>query len=63
MHMRKNAGRGLALVTELVHEIAMKNQPNAVGATGISMSIPTAAISFRARSSLLSICGHIFSTS
>ena len=34
MHMRKNAGRGLALVTELVHEIAMKRQPNAVGAIG-----------------------------
>ncbi|MGA9410476.1 MAG: Zn-dependent hydrolase [Roseobacter sp.] len=34
MHMRRNAGRGLALVTELVHEIAMKNQPNAVGAIG-----------------------------
>ncbi|WP_333713110.1 Zn-dependent hydrolase [Yoonia sp.] len=34
MHMRKNAGRGLALVTELVHEIAMTNQPNAVGAIG-----------------------------
>ena len=34
MSMRKNAGRGLALVTELVHEIAMKNQPNAVGAIG-----------------------------
>ncbi len=34
MHMRKNAGRGLSLVTELVHEIAMKNQPNAVGAIG-----------------------------
>jgi N-carbamoyl-L-amino-acid hydrolase len=34
MHMRKNAGRGLALVTELVHEIAMKNQPGAVGAIG-----------------------------
>ena len=34
MHMRKNAGRGLALITELVHEIAMKNQPNAVGAIG-----------------------------
>ena len=34
MHMRKNAGRGLALVTELVHEIAMKHQPNAVGAIG-----------------------------
>ncbi|MEM9967868.1 MAG: Zn-dependent hydrolase [Pseudomonadota bacterium] len=34
MSMRKNAGRALALVTELVHEIAMKNQPNAVGAIG-----------------------------
>ena len=34
MHMRRNAGRGLALITELVHEIAMKNQPNAVGAIG-----------------------------
>lgn len=34
MHMRKNAGRGLARVTELVHEIAMKNQPGAVGAIG-----------------------------
>ncbi len=34
MPMRKNAGRGLALITELVHEIAMKNQPNAVGAIG-----------------------------
>jgi beta-ureidopropionase / N-carbamoyl-L-amino-acid hydrolase len=34
MRMRKNAGRGLALVTELVHEIAMANQPNAVGAIG-----------------------------
>jgi beta-ureidopropionase / N-carbamoyl-L-amino-acid hydrolase len=34
MHMRMNAGRGLALITELVHEIAMKHQPNAVGAIG-----------------------------
>ncbi|MHA7886923.1 MULTISPECIES: Zn-dependent hydrolase [Roseicyclus] len=34
MAMRRNAGRGLALVTELVHEIAMKNQPGAVGAIG-----------------------------
>ncbi|MEM7439717.1 MAG: Zn-dependent hydrolase [Pseudomonadota bacterium] len=34
MHMRKNAGRGLALITELAHEIAMKNQPGAVGAIG-----------------------------
>lgn len=34
MPMRKNAGRGLARITELVHEIAMKHQPNAVGAIG-----------------------------
>lgn len=34
MKMRRNAGRGLALITELVHEIAMNNQPNAVGAIG-----------------------------
>ncbi len=34
MAMRRNAGRGLAQITELVHEIAMKNQPNAVGAIG-----------------------------
>jgi beta-ureidopropionase / N-carbamoyl-L-amino-acid hydrolase len=34
MRMRRNAGRGLAQVTELVHEIAMQHQPNAVGAIG-----------------------------
>jgi N-carbamoyl-L-amino-acid hydrolase len=34
MYMRRNAGRGLAQITELVHEIAMKYQPNAVGAIG-----------------------------
>ncbi|MFN4201761.1 MAG: Zn-dependent hydrolase [Tabrizicola sp.] len=34
MYLRRNAGRGLAKVTELVHEIAMKRQPNAVGAIG-----------------------------
>ena len=34
MYLRRNAGRGLAKVTELVHEIAMKHQPNAVGAIG-----------------------------
>ena len=34
MKMRRNAGRGLAQITELVHEIAMKHQPNAVGAIG-----------------------------
>ncbi|MDG1459147.1 MAG: Zn-dependent hydrolase [Pseudoprimorskyibacter sp.] len=34
MHMRKNAGLGLARITELVHQIAMDNQPNAVGAIG-----------------------------
>ena len=34
MAMRRNAGRGLAMITELVHEIAMKTQPGAVGAIG-----------------------------
>jgi len=34
MYMRRNAGRALARVTELVHEIAMRRQPNAVGAIG-----------------------------
>jgi len=34
MPMRRNAGRGLAQITELVHEIAMAHQPNAVGAIG-----------------------------
>ncbi|WP_413872192.1 Zn-dependent hydrolase [Albidovulum sp.] len=34
MYLRRNAGRGLARVTELVHQIAMKRQPNAVGAIG-----------------------------
>ncbi len=34
MKMRQNAGLGLARITELVHEIAMARQPNAVGAIG-----------------------------
>ena len=34
MPMRRNAGRGLAHVMELVHRIAMDNAPNAVGAIG-----------------------------
>lgn len=34
MPMRRNAGRGLAQITELVHVIAMDNAPNAVGAIG-----------------------------
>ncbi|MER0237018.1 Zn-dependent hydrolase [Fulvimarina sp. MAC8] len=34
MPMRRNAGRGLSQITELVHEIAMDNAPNAVGAIG-----------------------------
>ena len=34
MYLRRNAGRALARVTELVHEIAMQYQPNAVGAIG-----------------------------
>ncbi|WP_404402579.1 Zn-dependent hydrolase [Pelagibacterium halotolerans] len=34
MPMRKNAGLGMARMTELVHEIAMSHQPQAVGAIG-----------------------------
>lgn len=34
MAARRNAGRGLAQLTEIVHAIAMKHQPNAVGAIG-----------------------------
>ncbi|MFN4155205.1 MAG: Zn-dependent hydrolase [Paracoccaceae bacterium] len=34
MPMRRNAGRALAQITEAVHEIAMKYQPNSVGAIG-----------------------------
>lgn len=34
MPMRKNAGLGMARITELVHRIAMEHQPAAVGAIG-----------------------------
>jgi N-carbamoyl-L-amino-acid hydrolase len=34
MPMRKNAGLGMARMTELVHQIAMSHQPDAVGAIG-----------------------------
>ena len=34
MHMRVNAGLGMARVMERVHQIAMSHQPNAVGAVG-----------------------------
>ena len=34
MRMRRNAGRGLARITEAVHDIAMKYQPDAAGAIG-----------------------------
>lgn len=34
MPMRKNAGLGMARMTELVHRIAMSHQPDAVGAIG-----------------------------
>lgn len=34
MAMRRDAGRGLAQISELVHEIAMANQPAAVGTIG-----------------------------
>jgi N-carbamoyl-L-amino-acid hydrolase len=34
MHMRLNAGLGMARITERVHQIAMSHQPGAVGAVG-----------------------------
>jgi len=34
MYMRRNAGRALARVTEQVHQIALKHQPDAVSAIG-----------------------------
>jgi len=34
MHLRVNAGLGMARMTERVHQIAMSHQPNAVGAVG-----------------------------
>jgi beta-ureidopropionase / N-carbamoyl-L-amino-acid hydrolase len=34
MPLRKNAGLGMARITDLVHRIAMENQPAAVGAIG-----------------------------
>ena len=34
MPKRRNAGLGMARVTELVHEVAMDYQPDAVGAIG-----------------------------
>ncbi len=34
MPMRKNAGLGMAKITNLVHDIAMSHQPDAVGAVG-----------------------------
>ena len=40
MPMRRNAGLGMARITELVHDIAMEHQPAAVGAVGMSRSIP-----------------------
>jgi beta-ureidopropionase / N-carbamoyl-L-amino-acid hydrolase len=34
MHMRKDAGLGMARIIDLVHRIAMDNQPGAVGSVG-----------------------------
>jgi N-carbamoyl-L-amino-acid hydrolase len=34
MSMRRNAGLGLAAITEMVHDVAMAHQPDAVGAIG-----------------------------
>jgi N-carbamoyl-L-amino-acid hydrolase len=40
MPKRRNAGLGMARVTELVHEIAMDYQPDAVGAIGHMVAYP-----------------------
>jgi beta-ureidopropionase / N-carbamoyl-L-amino-acid hydrolase len=40
MPMRMNAGLGMARLTELVHEIAMRHQPDAVGAIGHAEVFP-----------------------
>ena len=40
MPKRRNAGLGMARVTELVHEIAMDYQPDAVGAVGHMQAYP-----------------------
>jgi N-carbamoyl-L-amino-acid hydrolase len=40
MHMRVNAGLGMARITERVHQIAMSHQPNAVGAVGHCQVFP-----------------------
>ncbi len=34
MYMRRNAGRAMARLIDLAHEVAMRHQPNAVGAIG-----------------------------
>ena len=39
MPMRKNAGLGMARITELVQEIAMSHQPSAVGGIGQCLSL------------------------
>ena len=40
MHMRVNAGLGMARITERVHQIAMSHQPGAVGAVGHAVVYP-----------------------
>jgi N-carbamoyl-L-amino-acid hydrolase len=40
MHMRLNAGLGMARITERVHQIAMSHQPGAVGAVGHCQVFP-----------------------
>lgn len=40
MHMRVNAGLGMARIMERVHQIAMSHQPNAVGAVGHANVFP-----------------------
>ena len=40
MHLRVNAGLGMARIIERVHQIAMSHQPNAVGAVGQANVFP-----------------------
>jgi N-carbamoyl-L-amino-acid hydrolase len=58
MPMRKNAGLGMARITELVHNIAMETNLKLLEQSDNAMSIPIAEILFLARSCLQLIFDH-----
>lgn len=58
MAMRRNAGLGMARITEAVHRIAMESQPDAVGAIGTRKCSRVRATSFLAVRSSQSISGR-----